>query len=157
MHSRVGLLVCDFDETITQSDSICELASLAYEKRSRTEKCPKNCPPNLSSINNEVKSRTERSLYILSTNWSKDIILGSLFGLENNFDKGKIFSNDLIFDSNNHSIGKLKRRVLCALDKLEIFNQFNKPVGSLSVYIGDSDTDLPCLCEYNIICNFFSP
>src|SRR4051812_22319301 len=52
MRSRVGLLVCDFDETITQNDSICELANLAYEKRAETEKCPKNCPSNLSSINN---------------------------------------------------------------------------------------------------------
>jgi 2-hydroxy-3-keto-5-methylthiopentenyl-1-phosphate phosphatase len=262
MHSRpVGLLVCDFDETITQNDSICELASLAYEKRAKTDKCPENCPSNLSSNNNdkespppwsyfvelyfkerkehikswcehysestlqdhfkmleslknveiisidrvekygcikdvcydeliergklikkrdnaldvlkkfiskkqswncrlsgesnEMKSHAERNLYILSTNWSKDIILGSLFelALENNFDKKKIFSNDLIFDSNNHSVGKLNRRVLCARDKLEIFNQFDKPKGTLSVYIGDSDTDLPCLCEYNV---FFS-
>jgi 2-hydroxy-3-keto-5-methylthiopentenyl-1-phosphate phosphatase len=249
MRSRfVGLLVCDFDETITQNDSICELANLAYEKRAKTGKCPKlpngndeGCPPpwsyfvelyfkerkehikrwcdhypestlndhfkmleSLKEVENTsidrvekygclkdvcyneliergklIKKRdnalnvlkkfiskqrpcenlfseepnSERNLYILSTNWSKDIILGSLFELSlENFDKKNIFSNDLIFNSNNCSIGKLNRRVLCALDKLEIFNQFNKSKGTLSVYIGDSDTDLPCLCEYIIYC-----
>jgi len=98
-----------------------------------------------------MKSRTERNLYIVSANWSKDLILGSLFELktENKFDKNNIFSNDLIFN-NNCSIGKLDRKILCALDKLEIFNQLNITKSNLSVYIGDSDTDLPCLLQANI-------
>lgn len=263
MSSRlVDLLVCDFDETITQNDTICEIANLAYEKRAETGKCPnppncptlssndsdEECPPpwlhfvelyfkeykehikrwceqhsedtlqdhfkmlgslkmvenksidriekygclkgvcydgliekgksvkkrndvlnvlrkfiskkqqncenflSHSTFNDDVKSHIERNLYIISTNWSKDLILGSLFELasENKFNKNNIFSNDLIYD-NNCSVGKLDRKVLCALDKLEIFDQLNTSKSNLSVYIGDSDTDLPCLCEYNII------
>lgn len=260
----VDLLVCDFDETITQNDTICEIANLAYEKRAETGKCPKppncptlfsndsdeECPPpwlhfvelyfkeykehikrwceqhsentlqdhfkmleslkivEIKSIDriekhgclkgmchndliekgklikkrddvlnvlkkfiskkqpqncekfllrepnstDELKSHIERNLYIISTNWSKDLIFGSLFELasENKFNKNSIFSNDLIFD-NNCSVGKLNRKVLCALDKLEIFDQLNTSKSNLSVYIGDSNTDLPCLCEYNII------
>jgi 2-hydroxy-3-keto-5-methylthiopentenyl-1-phosphate phosphatase len=259
----VDLLVCDFDETITQNDTICEIANLAYEKRAETGKCPKppncptlssndsdeECPPpwlhfvelyfkeykehvkrwceqhsentlqdhfkmlkslkivenksidriekhgclkgvcyndlvekgksikkrddvlsvlrkfiskkqpqncenfllkeTNSTFTDDVKSHFERNLYIISTNWSKDLILGSLFELasENKFSKNNIFSNDLIFD-NNCSVGELDRKVLSAIDKLEIFDQLNTSKSNLSVYIGDSDTDLPCLCEY---------
>ncbi|CAG8548470.1 9560_t:CDS:2 [Funneliformis mosseae] len=251
MHSfPVGLLVCDFDETITQNDSICELANLAYDKRAKQGKCPPsppNCPPlndkdeecpppwsyfvelyfkeykehvkrwhernpddtiqdhfkmleSLKKVENisidrierydcmkgvcdneliekgkSIKKREDvlntlkkfiskpkheingmnihmdRNLYIISTNWSKDVILGSLFELvlEYKFDKRFIYSNDLIFN-NNCTTGKLNRKVLCATDKLEIFKQFHTPKDTLSVYIGDSDTDLPCLLQANI-------
>ncbi|RIA98570.1 hypothetical protein C1645_870650 [Glomus cerebriforme] len=261
----VDLLVCDFDETITQNDSICELANLAYEKRARTGKCPTppNCPSILSSNDNDeecpppwsyfvelyfkeykehikrwreqhsdktlhdhfkmleslkkvenisidrieaygcmkgvcyhelvergklIKKKddaldilrnfiskeqsqnchdyvlleepnstftneiTGRNLYIISTNWSKDIILGSLFELtsENKFDRENIFSNDLVFNNDDCSIGKLDRKVLCANDKLKIFSQLNTSKSNMSVYIGDSDTDLPCLLQADI-------
>ncbi|CAG8609321.1 13354_t:CDS:2 [Acaulospora morrowiae] len=237
MYRPVGLLVCDFDETITQCDSTCEIAKLAYEKRSRQGKCPRSdknksidvCPrPWSHYVKSYFRERKEhikrwhetnsnkslqdhyeflktlgevemismervegdnclsgicsselfehgrmlkkrdgaaevlkrylpkhrggndsRHLYILSTNWSRDMLFGSLkdyVGIE----KERIVSNDLIFDEADTATGKLERNVLSAIDKLKIFKSLEIPKGTMSVYIGDSDTDLPCMLEADI-------
>ncbi|CAG8609781.1 10761_t:CDS:2 [Cetraspora pellucida] len=233
----VGLLVSDFDETITQHDSICEIAKLAYEKRARQGECPLlneklapdnndagECPPPwsyfvekyfrdrkehikfwnethsertlqdhyemleslrevekkslnrvekyqcLSGIHCDelfetgeripkrdgatevlksfllecVNSNISRYFYILSTNWSRDMLLGSLKDLVG-IKREHILSNDLVFDGTDCTTGKVQRNVLSALDKLSIFSKLKVPRGTISAYIGDSDTDLPCL------------
>ncbi|CAG8498424.1 3641_t:CDS:2 [Dentiscutata heterogama] len=90
-----------------------------------------------------------RYFYILSTNWSRDMLLGSLKDLVG-IKREHILSNDLVFDDTNHTTGKVKRSVLSALDKLSIYSKLEIPRGTISVYIGDSDTDLPCLLEANV-------
>lgn len=230
MVAPVGLLVCDYDETITLRDSVCKIAELAYEKRARQGKCPPSngpctleCPPPwsyfvekyfkereehirrwhethpetsledhykfLGSLRvTEIKSmeRVEKyecisglesnelfeqgkkveirdcvtevlkrytnqcnekgsNLYILSTNWSRDMLLGSLNELV--IKKEHILSNDLVFSEVDCTTGKLKKDVITGLDKLAIFNKLQIPKGTISVYIGDSNTDLPCMCK----------
>ncbi|RIB13945.1 HAD-like domain-containing protein [Gigaspora rosea] len=242
MHYPVGLLVSDFDETITQHDSICEIAKLAYDKRERQGKCPLvdeklapndndagGCPPpwsyfvekyfrerkehikfwcekqpertlqdhyklleSLREVEKKSLNRVEkyqclngircdelfergeripkrdgvtdvlknylpkctngnvsRYFYILSTNWSRDMLLGSLKDLVG-VKREHILSNDLVFDDTDRTTGKVKHHVLSALDKLSIFSKLEIPRGTISAYIGDSDTDLPCLLEANI-------
>ncbi|CAJ0842106.1 12641_t:CDS:2, partial [Entrophospora sp. SA101] len=45
----------------------------------------------------------------------------------------------------------MKCDVLSAIDKLKIFNNLEIPKNTLSAYIGDSETDLPCLSNIGII------
>ncbi|CAG8767706.1 1780_t:CDS:2, partial [Acaulospora colombiana] len=89
-----------------------------------------------------------RYLYILSTNWSRDMLLGSLTDFVE-IEKEHIISNDLIFDGDLAN-GRVERTVLSAFDKLKIFRSLEIPKGTVSVYIGDSDTDLPCMLEAHI-------
>ncbi|RHZ47466.1 hypothetical protein Glove_579g21 [Diversispora epigaea] len=234
MVTSVGLLVCDFDETITQRDSTCKVAELAYKKRAQQGKCSPSddcfldCPPPwsyfvekyfkerkehikhwgethpetsledhykllgslreveiasmervekyncLSGIHrNELfeqgrriekrdyatevlkiystkhNNNQDNNLYILSTNWSRDMLLGSLKDSVR-IEKEHILSNNLVFNETDCTAGILKKEVLTGLDKLAIFNKLNIPEGTISVYIGDSDTDLPCMLYANI-------
>ncbi|CAG8459418.1 5101_t:CDS:1 [Paraglomus brasilianum] len=263
--SRVGMLVIDFDETVTLEDTTCEIANLAYNKRARKNICPMTiiekvndsnrarfgsrkqsrslilqshpqqlqqiqtssdypypCPPpwsffvnlyfkeradfilkwrqnnphytlndfysllsSLSLVENNSLDRVEsyhcltgicaselyscgkcipkrpgvvecirsfiqkdnRSVYVLSTNWSSDLILGALSDV--GVERSIIMSNDLDFDSKGeYATGKITRNVVTGTDKLKLFKKLTTSKGMLTVYVGDSDTDLPCLCEY---------
>ncbi|CAJ0869394.1 1463_t:CDS:2 [Entrophospora sp. SA101] len=45
----------------------------------------------------------------------------------------------------------MKCDVLSAIDKLKIFNNLEIPKNTLSAYIGDSETDLPCLYVADVV------
>ncbi|CAG8466073.1 3928_t:CDS:2 [Paraglomus occultum] len=240
--ARVGMLVTDFDETVTLEDTTCEIAKLAYNKRARKNICPMTivekqlqqiqtsndypypCPPlwsyfvnlylkeradfifkwrqnnphytlsdfysllsSLSLVENNSLDRVEsyhcltgicaselyscgkcipkrpgvvecirsfvqkdnRSVYVLSTNWSTDLILGALSDV--GVEKGIIMSNDLDFDlEGEYATGKITRKVVTGTDKLKLFKKLDISKGMLTVYVGDSDTDLPCLLAADV-------
>lgn len=83
------------------------------------------------------------NLFIVSVNWSKDWILGALSSLS--LSPSAVLSNDLVFD-NDISTGRIIPSVVTADDKLKKFQDLqNSDAWSSSLYIGDSETDLPCL------------
>jgi hypothetical protein len=237
MYPKIGLLVSDFDETITEHDTLCEIANLAYEKRAREEECPENarhaqchhdkpppwsyfcetyfrerrlyieqwreahsdgtlkghynllnalrevelmslarverhrclaglCPHELRERGRQITKRAgvidvlrrfivsspgwPRCFYVLSANWSQDMLLGCLEDV-GNFSRDVILSNDIVF-RNGYSTGGFTPKVLSGIDKLRIFTSLAKPPGTASMYVGDSDTDLPCLCKVIVMC-----
>lgn len=96
-----------------------------------------------------VLQSVSENLYILSVNWSKDWIIGALDPLQ--IKPSAVLSNDLEFE-NQVSTGKIIPNITTASDKLAIFQDLvksNKP--SYSLYIGDSETDLPCLGMYILL------
>lgn len=89
------------------------------------------------------------NVFILSVNWSKDWILGALQPLP--LLPSSILSNDLVFDK-GISTGQIVPSIVTADDKLNIFRQIqNTETWSYSIYIGDSETDLPCLGLYYVL------
>ncbi|CAO3693450.1 unnamed protein product [Umbelopsis ramanniana] len=90
------------------------------------------------------------NVFILSVNWSKDWILGALQPLP--LLPSSILSNDLAFDK-GISTGQIIPSIVTADDKLNIFRQIQNAAAdtwSYSIYIGDSETDLPCLVNSDI-------
>lgn len=83
-------------------------------------------------------------LYVISANWSQDIVRGGVDGLD-----VPIYSNDLTFDENNISTGELNRKIVSAFDKLREFRALPSGEG-LRVFVGDSVTDLLALLEADI-------
>jgi phosphoserine phosphatase len=97
-----------------------------------------------------VLQSVSENLYILSVNWSKDWIIGALDPLQ--IKPSAVLSNDLEFE-NQLSTGKIIPSVITAGDKLTIFQNIVKSrKDSYSLYIGDSETDLPCLGLYSLLC-----
>ncbi|CAG8448542.1 6658_t:CDS:2 [Ambispora gerdemannii] len=219
--SVVGLLVSDFDETITQNDTLSVLIAICPRM---SDDCRKDCPPpwsyfvelyfkeraehikrwgetnsertledfykllkSLENVEERSMKRVEDfkclvgvrseelreqgkkikkqpgavdvierylvknkpgSFYVISTNWSHDMLFGCLQEIDG-IDEKIIISNDFVFEE-NCSTGKFKRKVLTALDKLEIFKQLTVPRDKISVYVGDSETDLPCMLAADI-------
>ncbi|KAJ2957593.1 hypothetical protein NQZ79_g6721 [Umbelopsis isabellina] len=90
-----------------------------------------------------VLQNISENLYILSVNWSKDWIIGALDPLQ--IKPSAVLSNDLEFE-NQVSTGNIIPNVITASDKLAIFQDLvNSSKDSYSLYVGDSETDLPCL------------
>ncbi|KAI8579349.1 hypothetical protein K450DRAFT_242851 [Umbelopsis ramanniana AG] len=88
------------------------------------------------------------NVFILSVNWSKDWILGALKPLP--LLPSAILSNDLVFNE-GISTGQIIPSIVTADDKLKIFRQIqNANTWPYSIYIGDSETDLPCLVNADI-------
>ncbi|KAG9307763.1 hypothetical protein G9A89_023328 [Geosiphon pyriformis] len=221
MYPPVGLLVVDFDDTITQHDALSLLIDTCPRMQ---DSCKNECPPpwsyftelffkeradhvqlwlkshphetiddyfkllgSIEKVEEKSIKRIEKynclsgvhvaqliqqgskikkrpgtaevlkrflaknspgSLYVISANWSRDLILGCLQEVDG-INRNVIMSNDLIFVE-SFSTGKLERKVLSALDKLEIFKSLTVPPGKLSVYVGDSENDLPCILAADI-------
>ncbi|CAG8438721.1 8722_t:CDS:2 [Ambispora leptoticha] len=221
MYPPVGLLVSDFDETITLCDT---LSTLIAKCPRMSDDCKHDCPPpwsyfvelyfkelkehikhwgeshpektledfykllkSLEKVEERSMKRVEDfkcligvhpeelweqgkiikkrpgavdvikrylennpcSFFVLSTNWSRDMLLGCLQEIDG-INKKIIISNDLKFEEDS-STGGLTRKVLTAIDKLEIFKQFTVPQETISVYVGDSETDLPLDADIGII------
>lgn len=83
------------------------------------------------------------NVFVLSVSWSKDWILGALRPLS--MQRSSVICNDLLFD-NDVSTGTIIPSIVTADDKLATFQrlQVSEP-WAFSLYIGDSETDLPCL------------
>ncbi|RUP43281.1 hypothetical protein BC936DRAFT_137394 [Jimgerdemannia flammicorona] len=101
-----------------------------------------------------------KKLHVLSVNWSRDLILGAMAGV-GRFDGTNVHSNDLVFGVDGVSTGQIARRVVAAKDKVEIFRRLmgedrdeghetDGDVRTVSVFVGDSSMDLPCLGVFNL-------
>nr|CAG8433931.1 14550_t:CDS:2 [Entrophospora candida] len=138
----------------------CELFNQGKEKIEIKEYAIEVLKGYLTKRRGEIRRRDDddeivvgRNFYILSTNWSPDLMLGCLNDLKGLLRKEDILSNNLIFDTDDDddsnkerfTTGMMKCDVLSAIDKLKIFNNLETPKNTLSAYIGDSETDLPCL------------
>ncbi|KAL2709794.1 hypothetical protein KLU848_1544 [Kluyveromyces marxianus] len=78
--------------------------------------------------------------YIVSLNWSKDLI-HDLTGVR----KGNIFCNDLISRDNVTYNGYFTKQVVTGLDKYNLLKDKILDPKSEVTYIGDSFGDLPCI------------
>lgn len=81
--------------------------------------------------------------YILSINWSRDLI-HEVTGIS----KNNIFCNDLLSRDGIHYSGGFSKSIVCGWDKYLKLQQL-KEEGSVT-YIGDSFGDLPCVLDNDV-------
>ncbi|KAL3685265.1 hypothetical protein R1sor_003287 [Riccia sorocarpa] len=100
-------------------------------------------------------SKLEQSVdfHILSVCWSRTLIQSSFSSKGLEF--ANIHSNELQFSDSDLSDGGVDRRIESALDKERVFEKISsqgkqRNADSLSIYIGDSVTDLLCLLKADI-------
>lgn len=98
----------------------------------------------------QCKARNVK-LVILSVNWSSELIHHGLprdHGLE-------ILANHIEFDQDGRGTGMVSKSskggIRTAIDKLDRLKEIVSQNGGQTVYIGDSNTDLPCLCTYCLL------
>lgn len=93
---------------------------------------------------------------VLSVNWSQEFIL---YGLPVNCkpEEWKITANSLVFDDDARCTGAVSKDkdggIRTALDKLRYLQtriSETRKMEGLLVYVGDSNTDLPCLLEADL-------
>ena len=81
---------------------------------------------------------------ILSANWSQTLVEESLRGLCDD-----VVANSLCFDEDGFSVGEIHLRVVSAHDKLRFYCA-NRAQTGLTVYVGDSISDLLAIIEADI-------
>ncbi|KAG5463296.1 MAG: hypothetical protein BJ554DRAFT_456 [Olpidium bornovanus] len=98
--------------------------------------------------------RHRRELHVVSVNWSRDLILGTLTAaVEPQADEAWVASSDLEF-VDGISTGAVRAQLLVGGDKRERFMEIGRRAADAgyhpvrTIYVGDSVNDLACLCEF---------